>query len=330
MLPRLALIEWQRYTRHMSAPRTVFIVNPAAQNGALGRRWPEITHIIRREVESFEEQFTEFPGQASQLARQAIDDGVLRIIAVGGDGTLNEVVNGFIENNQAIHTNCALGLLPFGTGGDFRKSVRIPKDVTKAAQVIAAGRTRAIDVGILDYSDSSSAALTHSRAFINIASFGLSGKVDEMVNQGSKRLGGRIAFLVATARAGLRYQSQPVRLTFDDDKQSIEMVVSTVAIANGRFFGGGMRMAPEAELDDGFFDVVAVGDMSVTDFLFRGHRLYRGTHLSMDKVSSRRAKTVMAEPLGDEPVLIDVDGENPGRLPARFQILESAINFLIP
>ncbi len=315
----------------MSAPRTVFIVNPAAQNGALGRRWPELTHIIRREVEGFEERLTEYRGQASEFARQAIDDGVLRIIAVGGDGTLNEVVNGFIENNQAIHTNdCALGLLPFGTGGDFRKSLRIPKDIAKAVQVIAAGRTRSIDLGLLNYSDSSDAALTHSRAFINIASFGLSGKVDEMVNRGSKRLGGRIAFLVATARAGLSYQSQPVRLTFDDDKQSIEMVVSTVAIANGRFFGGGMRMAPEADLDDGFFDVVAVGDMSVTDFLFRGHRLYRGTHLSMDKVSSRRAKVVMAEPIGNEPILIDVDGENPGQLPARFQILESAINFLVP
>ena len=201
------------------------------------------------------------------------------------------MVNGFVDADGSVSTSCTLGLLPFGTGGDFRRTVRVSKDVQTAAQMIAAGQTKRIDLGFLEYTTGEGE--TESRAFINIASFGLSGKVDEVVNQSSKRFGGKLSFMLATAKAGLSYSAQPVGLTFDDDKEPIEMLISTVAISNGRFFGGGMRMAPEAELDDGFFDVVAVGDMGVADFLFRGHRLYRGTHLTIGQgqLATRQAST---------------------------------------
>jgi diacylglycerol kinase family enzyme len=155
--------------------------------------------------------------------------------------------------------------------------------------------------------------------------------VDEMVNQGSKRLGGRLSFMLATARAGMRYQNQRVSIRFDDLGEAVDMTISTVAVANGRFFGGGMQVAPDAELDDGFFDVVAIGDMSLMDFVLHGHKLYRGTHLGHAKISSRRARSVSADPIdGDEPVRLDVDGETPGRLPARFDMVESALELIVP
>ncbi len=312
----------------MGEQRTVIIINPAAQNGALGRRWPELCQVVRRHIPAFEEQRTEAAGDATRMAREAIESGADQIVAVGGDGTVNEVVNGFVRDGELIESQCALGLIPFGTGGDFRRTVRVPKDVSRAAEIIAAGETRRVDLGIATYALEGGGEET--RAFLNIASFGLPGEVDKLVNESSKALGGKLSFMLATVRAGLRYDNRRVRLFFDDDDDAIEMTISSVAVANGRYFGGGMKVAPEAELDDGFFDVVAVGDLKTSDFLLRGHRLYRGTHLSMDKVSSRRAKKLVAEPLGREPVRLDLDGENPGQLPATFQIEAQAIDLIVP
>jgi len=164
--------------------------------------------------------------------------------------------------------------------------------------------------------------------FINIASFGLSGLVDRYVNDSSKRLGGTLSFLAASARASLSYDNQRVRMRFDDG-DPIDTIIKVCAIANGRYFGGGMYIAPEANLDDGLFDVVSVGDLSRLEMAMSSHRLYRGTHLTLDKVSHRRAKKVSAEPLDSTDVLLDVDGETPGRLPATFTVVPKSLAVVV-
>ena len=159
-----------------------------------------------------------------------------------------------------------------------------------------------------------------------------SGVVDRRVNESSKRLGGRLSFLMATARTTLSYDNQRVRLVFDGDQgNAVELTMNTVAIANGRYFGGGMFIAPEAELDDGRFDVVCLGDLGFKDFLLRGRRIYAGTHLAMDKVSHRRAAMVYAEPVTPREVVeLDVDGETPGILPATFTLLPRSLSLVVP
>lgn len=288
---------------------TVVIVNPQAGGGSLGRRWVEVSEILRRELGSFDDARTESGGDATRLAAEAIAGGAETVVAIGGDGTINEVVNGFFADGASAG-GCALGVIPFGTGGDFRKTVGLSRDLATAARVVADREVQTIDVGKLEYTGDDGG--TQTRMFANIASFGLSGEVDELVNQSSKRLGGRLSFMLATARAGMRYENQRVSLRFDDEPSSTDMTISTVAVANGRYFGGGMKVAPDAELDDGVFDVVAIGDMSLMDFVLHGHKLYRGTHLGHDKISCRRARVVAAEPLGDEAVRLDVDGETRG------------------
>lgn len=313
----------------MASPRTVLVVNPKSQNGAVGRKWPHLAAQIRRELGSFEEQFTQGPNHATALCRQAIEDGAERVIAVGGDGTINEVVNGFFDNGEPIGQRTAFGVIPVGTGGDFRKSVKIPNNVADAARLVSDGDTRAIDVGKLEYKtrDGQDAV----RMFINIASFGLSGLTDEMVNRTTKRFGSKLTFLIGTTRAALKYNNQRVRLAFDgDETDGVDMTINTVAIANGRYFGGGMFVAPEAEVDDGYFDVVAMGDLTLFELLANSRRLYSGTHLSLDKVSHRRAKRIRAEPVGDDDVLLDVDGEVPGILPATFSIVPGALALVAP
>jgi YegS/Rv2252/BmrU family lipid kinase len=309
--------------------RTVLVVNPSAQNGQLGRRWPELAADLRRELGGFEEVMTAAPGDATRLTRQALEGGAGAVVAVGGDGTINEVVNGFFDGDRPVAPSALLGILPFGTGGDFRKTIPLPKDTREAARVLAARKSRTIDVGHLEMTGPDGAP--HSRIFINIASFGMSGLVDEYVNKTSKRLGGRLSFMLATARAGLSYENQRVRLVFDGDESApADLTINTVAVANGRYFGGGMFVAPQAELDDGQFDVVALGDMGKLDFIRHSRKIYAGTHLGLDKVSQRRARVVRAEPIGQGPVRLDVDGETPGTLPATFRVLPAALRLVAP
>ncbi len=313
----------------MGSPRVVVIVNPRSQGGALGRRWSELADTIRRAL-PFEVARTEGPGDATRLAAQALRAGAEVVVAVGGDGTINEVANGFFADGQPVAPGAALAILPFGTGGDFVRTARIPKDWAAAVEVLARGARRTIDVGRLDHATRDGGPGV--RMFVNIASFGLSGVTDRFVNQGQKRLGGKLSFFAATTRALLAYDNQRVHLVFDEQPaDAVDMTINTVAVANGRYFGGGMFVAPEAELDDGLFDVVALGDFGLADFVFKSRRLYAGTHLGLDKVSHRRARVVRAEPAAPGQVVeLDVDGETPGVLPATFRVVPRALDLIVP
>lgn len=316
----------------MGTPRTVVIVNPNSQGGELGRRWPELADVIRRKL-PFEDVHTRGRGDATRLAAEALRAGAEVIVAVGGDGTTNEVMNGFFAGGAPIAPHAALAVLPFGTGGDFVRTVRIPKDLARAVDILARDRRRRIDVGRIDLTrHAADGGGAGTRMFVNIGSFGLSGVTDRYVNRSKKRLGGKLAFYAATAKALLDYDNQRVRLTFDGNPaDAVDLTINTVAVANGRYFGGGMFIAPNAELDDGLFEVVAMGDLGLTDFLLRGQRVYAGTHLTMPKVSHRRAKTVLAEPASPgQLVELDVDGETPGVLPATFRVVPRALDLVAP
>lgn len=314
----------------MLAPKTVVVVNPKSQGGRLGKRWTDLADTIGRAF-PFDEAITKGPGDATKLAREALRAGAERVVAIGGDGTVNEVVNGFFdEQGVAIKPDASFALLPFGTGGDFRRTMNIPLELADAAAVIAANQRRKIDVGKLELTMNDGARAL--RMFANIASFGVSGVVDRLVNESGKKLGGKLSFAIATARATWAYKNQRVQLIFDGKpSERVEATINTVAVANGKYFGGAMMIAPNAEVDDGVFDVIAMGDLNFGDLLKSGRRLYKGTHLSMDKVTARRARIVEAEPI--EPggiVELDVDGEALGRLPARFELVPSALWMVVP
>jgi YegS/Rv2252/BmrU family lipid kinase len=310
-------------------PRTVVIVNPKSQAGRLGKRWTELADTIGRAF-PFDEAVTQGPGDATRLTREALKAGAERVVAIGGDGTINEVVNGFFDDTGApVKPDASFALIPFGTGGDFRRTMSIPNDVGDAAAVIKANHKKKIDVGKLELTTPGGGK--QLRMFANIASFGVSGVVDRLVNESGKKFG-RLSFAVATARATWSYKNQRVQLIFDGNVHDrVEATINTVAIANGRYFGGAMKVAPEAEVDDGLFDVISMGDFGFGDLLKSGRRLYQGTHLGMDKVSSRRARVVEAEAVDPSAVVeLDVDGESPGRLPARFEIVPAALWMVVP
>jgi diacylglycerol kinase (ATP) len=311
----------------MVMPRTVLVVNPRSQGGRLGKRWKDIADTIGRAF-PFDELVTQGPQDAIRLTRDALRGGAERVVAIGGDGTINEVVNGFFDDRgQPIAPDASFAVIPFGTGGDFRRTVNLPTELADAARVIAANHRRRIDIGRLEFTTPGGARAV--RMFANIASFGVSGVVDRLVNESGKKLG-RLSFALATARATWSYTNQRVQLVFDG-RDRVEATINTVAVANGRYFGGAMMVAPHAELDDGQFDVIAMGDFGFGDLLRSGRRLYQGTHLTMDKVTARRARVVEAEPIDPGAVIeLDVDGENPGRLPARFELVPAALWLVAP
>jgi len=312
----------------MAPPATVVIVNPKSQGGRLGKRWPELADTIGRAF-PFDDVHTKGPGDATLLVRDALRRGAERIVVIGGDGTISEAVNGFFDNGVAIAPDASFGLIPFGTGGDFRRTMEIPLEAADAAAVIARNHKKKIDLGKIELTQRDGTKTT--RIFANIASFGVSGVVDRLVNESGKKLG-RLSFALATARATWSYKNQRVSLTFDGRAQDrVEATINTVAIANGRYFGGAMMVAPNAEIDDGQFDVIAMGDFGFGDLVKSGRRLYKGTHLAMDKVTSRRARVVEAETVDPGAIVeLDVDGEPLGKLPARFELLPGALWMVVP
>ena len=306
--------------------RTLVVVNPASAGGRTGHRWPDSESLLRALGVDFDVHVTSAPDDATRAVRRALRDGATRIVAVGGDGTLNEVVNGFFaEDGTPIGSAATLGLVPSGTGGDFRKTAGIPAAPDAAVKVLAEARPRSVDAGRIDFADGS------HRFFINIADCGIGGEVVARVNRSRYKGGGvrgSAVFLRESIATLLTFGGRPVRVTIDDG-EPIERKVQSVVVANGQYFGGGMHVAPGARIDDGSFDVVIVEAMSRTRAVTSMPSLYRGTHVRRPGVEVRRGTRVVIVSL-DEPLLFDVEGEQVGRTPATITCLPHAIALYVP
>jgi diacylglycerol kinase (ATP) len=311
----------------------LIIVNPASAGSSTHSSWPAMASDLATHFGAFNCVFTERPGDGRRLAELGAKEGRHLIIACGGDGTISEVANGILESGCDVE----LGILPSGTGGDFRRTLNIPARAADAARVLRNGRTRRIDVGRATYLNHEGAE--ESRYFLGVASLGMSTDIIERVKASSSRwlpaarsgwLGGKLSFAVATAQTTLASPKTTVVVQLDDGREH-RLSVSNLCVANARYFGGGMKVAPEAKLDDGQFDVVTINDLSALKILTNAHKLYRGTHLEMEEVYQSRAKVVAARAARkDKEVAIEIDGELAGRLPATFKILPKALRVRCP
>ena len=300
--------------------RTFLVVNPMSGAGDTGRRWPDILSTACSAMGEVGSAFTQSPLHAAQLTAKALADGYQCIVAVGGDGTLNEVVNGFFLVPGGPPPGATLAIIPRGTGGDFRRTFGWSTSLRGACARIRAGQTRPLDVGRVSFVDGEGRPQT--RYFVNVVSFGVSGQVDREVNRASKGLGGRATFFLASVKAMWRFRDQRVRLRADGGKWE-ELSITTVAVANCQYFGGGMRVAPMADAGDGQFDVTVWSGYTLKDFALKSRSIYDGSHVELAGTRTFRARTLEAE--SDEEVLLDVDGEQPGRLPVKVEVLPSAL-----
>lgn len=308
-----------------TARRTLVVVNEHAGGGAMADVFRRLEHPLMAAIGPFDVAFTDGPGHAIAIVRKALSEGYQRIISGGGDGTLNECVNGFFAaDGTPLGPEAELALLSGGTGGDFRKTVGVRSSEDTLA-ALARGRSIAIDIGRVTYSAREGQG---TRYFINIASFGMSGLVDRNV-PAFKQFGGRIAYFGATLKSFLGWKNPRVALTLDGEALAPQRVV-TVAVANGRYFGGGMQICPDARLDSGIFEVGVLGDFGRLELVMLSGSIYEGRHVYHPKVQIRRARIVEAAAPGGEEVFLDIDGEPLGVLPARFEILPAALRLVVP
>ena len=304
----------------MPVSETVFLVNPAAANGATGRHWPEIAHQAAGVGLEGDALLSERRGQLGELARGAAEGGARLLVVVGGDGTLNEVANGLAGLAQIP----PVALIPRGTGGDFVRTFGIPHDVAAAARIALGGETQTVDLGRVTYrawDGHESQAL-----FANVASAGMSGAIAQRANDTSKALGAKASYLWATFAVFAGWSAVETQLTVDGEVRRGKMF--DVVVANGRYFGGGMKMCPDARPGDGLLDVVTIGDVTKRDLVMTMPKIYRGTHLPHPKAEALRGRVVTVET--EEPVPVELDGEQPGTTPARFEVLPGAMELRVP
>jgi diacylglycerol kinase (ATP) len=302
-----------------ASTNTVFLVNPASAGGSTGRRWPEIARRAAALGLPGDALVSEERGHLSALAGQAIEGGATLLVVVGGDGSVNEVVNGVAGSDDV-----ELAVIPRGTGWDFARTYGIPRDLDRALGIALRGDVREIDLGVVDYRTWAGAEARSY--FANVASAGISGAIAKRANETSKALGGKISYYWATLAVFVRWQTGEMRVSVDDEARSGKMIDALVA--NGRFLAGGMKMLPEAEPDDGLFDVLLIGDVTKRDLAFTLPKTYRGKHLPHPRLEVLRGRVVTVD--AEEPLPIELDGEPPGTTPARFEVLPRAVRLRVP
>lgn len=313
--------------------RPLLIVNPRSGGGKTGALFDRMVAPIRHGIGEFDVQRTERPGHAAELAREAALAGRETVIAVGGDGSIHEVMNGLMQARARGASGTRLGVIGQGTGGDFRRTLGIEHRLDRYCAAIARGEARPVDVGRIAYRahDGSPA----EGYFVNILSAGIGGLVDRLVAETPKGLGGTAAYFFASLRGLIESEIGRLRcaITLDGETREEEIATRSIAVCNGQYFGSGMRVAPMAEIDDGVFDVIDLGGASRVRFAAVSSGVYTGRHVRHPDVRCFRCQRIELTLLNqeaDERFLLDVDGEPLGRLPLTIEIEPRALPVLMP
>lgn len=292
------------------------IINPTAGANSTYRMWPHIQSLLRHDGLSFDFQYTEGTGHAISLAREATNDGYRLLVAIGGDGTINEVANGLLSASGCLST--VLGIVSTGTGNDFIRSMGIPRDYISACKCLVARRQTLIDAGKVQYYRNGK---REERYFINSAGVGFDAEVNDAANHLPKQMGHTIPFVLGLLKTLPAYKNKDVTLNIDGQPESKRVL--SIVVSNGAYFGGGMKIAPDARLTDHQMDVISIGNVSKAELLKVFPRVYKGTHISHPKVNVKKACQVMVE--SASRLLLQADGEMLGEGPATFQIIPAAL-----
>ncbi|HKK41704.1 MAG TPA: diacylglycerol kinase family protein [Bacteroidales bacterium] len=303
-------------------PEWLVIVNPNAGNGNGGRDWGKISSLLHDAKISFAHRITESKGHAISYAKEGIAEGYRNLVAVGGDGTLNEVVNGIFLNNVCPATDITLASIPVGTGNDWGKMFGITPDYENAIKIIAEKKTMKHDIGRMHYYDENE---QKTRYFINIAGMGFEAVVVNKTNfQKEHGKGGKLIYLYNLLTSLLAYKNTPAELTIDDE--TIKTVIFSVNIGNGKYCGGGMRQTPRALPDDGLLDVTIIKDIGKLEIIRKLKILYNGTILTHPRIDGYKCKTVRVT--SPSPLYLEADGESLGNTPADFDLIPDALNIV--
>jgi len=290
-------------------PRVCFIVNPVAGHGRALAAWKRIEPLAAQ-LGEYCVKFTKGPGHATALAREAVREGYDRVVSMGGDGTLNEVGNGLVG------TDAALAVIPAGTGNDWVRTTGVPTDPAEGCRLAFEGRISRMDVG-----------LAHGyRHFFNAAGFGFDAEVCARVNSYGERFR-KLSYVRGVFDTLFHFSGVPVDVEIDGVPRRLERVL-LLAVGVGRYFGGGMKIFPDADIADGLFEIAWGENLGRLELLRLVSLIYSGKHVGHPKVSMMRGRRLKAE--STERVVIQLDGDVVGQLPVTFEILPAALNVVLP
>ncbi len=300
--------------------RICLILNPRAGAGSAGENLDTLKRAADVAFEKWDVRLTEGPGHATELAAAAAEEDFQIIAAVGGDGTCHEVINGLIVDDRARNRKAAFTVIPFGTGSDLMKSLKVPRRLAGALWIAATGMSLPTDVGKATVT-TDAGPLT--RYFINVAGFGANGEVVRRANASSKRLGGRVTFLRASLATAATYRPPQLKLTWEGPEGGgdFEGRLMSSFLANGAYCGGGMWVGKGGHMHDGLMELSLLPPASRARQAIDLRRLYDG---SLDRVAGAvrvRVSQLQVTARTGEQVFIDLDGELSGMLPARFEVL---------
>jgi len=310
--------------------RYFFIVNFSSSKGSNLKYWKRIQPLLQEAFPDMEFAITQAPGHGVVLSKEAIREGFNRIIAVGGDGTNCEVANGFFSSDQELKSKSALGFIPAGTGNDFCRTIGMPKKIEEIIRVLQKDKLVLSDLGLLSCSDNKGQKI--DKVFVNEASFGLSSLVVHAIASSSKFFGATGIYALGALKAASKYKNQSLTIkAFRGNECVLDIKDSacfTIVAGNGQYFGGGLRVAPNAVIDDGMLELVVMGDLSKSEFLLNFPKVYFGRHQNHSKVTIERIQRLEAN--ASELVLVELDGEKIGRLPLEINVLHQALQLILP
>ncbi len=305
----------------MSEKTVHTIVNPIAGCGRTVRLIPKLlAEMERRFGTDCTMHTTRQPLEATDITRKSIMAGAKLIIVVGGDGTVQEAVNGFFEDRKLINPECELGILNYGTGKGLLQTLNLPLSLEEQLDLIAHSPGNPIDIGCIGYYDER--GRKYERLFINECQVGIGGAVVTGVSMKHKYFGGTIAFGSVAVKQALFYKALNLTVEFDD-KQIISRDLIGVVVGNGAFCAGGMRLTPDARPDDGQFDVLLIHDLNIFRRIWNFTKIYSGRHIKSQCFTIRRSKSLSID--SKEPVLIEADGELLGTVPCEISLLPAVL-----
>ena len=302
--------------------KALFIVNPAAGHGRAGARWEGVRALAQKACANLKVCVTERPGHGKELAHRAVMAGTDVVVAVGGDGTLGEIVDGYLSVPEAARRSSVLATFPAGSGCDFARHLGVPREPAAWAAAFVAGRRRRIDAAHATFRGPD--GVPCSRHFLNVAAVGLPGDVAVAAAKRGKLLGGTVSYLFEGVLSVLSAKASRLRLVIDGIEEA-PTAYHLVAAANTTTFGGGMKLAPQADAQDGLLDLITVADMPRADLLSLLTRVYWGGHVGRPGVVLRRARRVEVHSDGFLP--LNLDGDAHGHAPAVFEVLPKAVAF---
>ena len=297
------------------------IANPNSGSGATEEEWGYINNILSQKGISFRSEFTQRPFQAAEITQKALAKGYRHIIIAGGDGTYNEVINGIFQQKEVSTKAVTLAILPMGTGNDWVRTMKIPNDWEEAISLIENGKPSLQDVGCVNYFENE---VPRERYFINVTGLGFDAFIAK--NYLSTKKLGAISYFTALLKGLVKYQN--IEVAFQVEGKERKEKIFTLAVALGQFFGAGMKIAPQAQTNDGLFDITLIKDIGKMGVVGQLANIYNGTFVKHPKVETFQCQQIRIT--SNEPAHLQMDGELIGHTPADFRIIPQSVHVLVP